>query len=869
MRVIHWFCCFATLLCCAELSVGAETARTRTGLLAFYDFNASSGDLVKDRSGVGKPVDLRIANVAAVRRSAGSLELRGKTSIRSDEPASKIIEAIRQSGEITIEAWIRPAKTGQSGPARIITLSRNANERNFTLGQDGDKYEVRLRTLKTSVNGIPSTSTPPKILTTKLTHVVYTRNRVGLARLYIGGKRRAEKTVAGGTNNWHGSFRLALGDELNGGRPWLGTYHLVAIYKRELSAGEVTRHFKAGEAAEVDRPSTDHLAANRLFETRIAPLLANHCLECHDSASKKGGLDLSRKVAAFAGGDSGPVISPKKASESLLWDAVDSDDMPKDRTPLSDAAKKLLRRWIDDGATWSLTALDPAVYVHENRVADVWVQRLTVDEYIETVRAAVGVDIEKEARSLLPPDLRADGFNNTAYNLNVDLKHVSAYAQLAETIVDRLDVAAFAKRFSKSRKLIDNDNRELISRMGMWLLRGPLEEHEVVTYRGIATTVASAGGDFDEAMSYVLESMLQSPRFIYRVENQRGDGTAWPVGDFELASRLSYILWGSPPDEELLQAAERGQLDRAGVERQVSRMLADPRARKRSAQFATQFLDLDRLDNLRPSAEKFPDWEPELASDMREETLKFFEHVVWKQQRPLSDLLNAQVTFATPRLAKHYGLKPQGEGFRRYDLETVSGRGGLLTQGSVLTVGGDEASMVSRGLFVLHELLRGVVKDPPPCVDTTPVPTKEGLTQRGIAEGRIGNVNCGGCHAKFEPLAFGLEKFDGLGSYHEADTHGNKLRDDGEILFPGSAATIKYKSAAELMDLLANSDRVGQSLTWKATQFALGRPLVAADARIVDAIHQRSQQEGGTYRSLVTAIVTSELVMMTRTESEQ
>ena len=177
--------------------------------------------------------------------------------------------------------------------------------------------------------------------------------------------------------------------------------------------------------------------------------------------------------------------------------------------------------------------------------------------------------------------------------------------------------------------------------------------------------------------------------------------------------------------------------------------------------------------------------------------------------------------------------------------------------------------MVSRGLFVLHDLLRGMVKAPPPCVDTTPVPTKAGLTQRGIAEARIANANCGGCHAKFEPLAFGLEKFGGLGAYHDVDEHGNKLRDDGEVLFPGQAGSVKYQSSTELMDLLAASDRVRQCLTWKVTQFAIGRPLVAADAALLDKIHESSQKGGGGYASLITAIVMSDLVQMTRTETNE
>jgi hypothetical protein len=293
----------------------------------------------------------------------------------------------------------------------------------------------------------------------------------------------------------------------------------------------------------------------------------------------------------------------------------------------------------------------------------------------------------------------------------------------------------------------------------------------------------------------------------------------------------------------------------------------------RSRQFISEWLDLDRLEHLAPSEKRFPKWDAKLAADMRGETLAFFEEIVWKQKRPLSDLLNARLTFVTPRLAKHYGLpldkRPAGEELFRYDLSSVAGRGGLLTQGSVLTVGGDDASTVTRGLFVMHELLRGVVRDPPPCVDTTPVPTKPGLTQRGIAETRLANKSCAGCHAKFEPLSFGLEKFDGLGSYHEKDEHGNTLRDDGHVVFPLEGKPIAYKSSAELMDLLAKSDRVRETLTWKVTQFALGRPLGGEDAAIIAEIHRAAQQGGGTYQALVTAIVTSDLVMTNRRETNR
>jgi hypothetical protein len=866
------------LLLGANLQQGAaqdepsDSTRARAGLQILYTFDSDTGAIVKDSAGVGEPINLRIADPKAVRRAEGSLEVRGTTKIGSEKPPTRLLNAIKRSGMITVEAWIQPANTKQDGPARLVTISSDSSNRNFTIGQDANKFEARLRTTGTSSNGIPSLGTQAGSLTTRRTHVVYTRDASGQARIYINGKPAAQKAIPGATTNWSGSMKLGLANEFSGDRPWLGTYFLVAIYSRSLTGNEVRQNFASGADASAGPALAKRLNTER-FENQVAPLLAKHCVECHDPASKKGGLVLSRKKEAFAGGEGGKAIVPGKLADSLLWGLVDSNEMPKKRPPLSTTEKKVLQDWIKAGADWSLDVIDPAVYVHGGRDGRSWVQRLTIDEYIETVRSAVGVDISKEARQLLPPDLRADGFSNTAYNLNVDLKHVDAYSKLAGIIVERLNVDAFSKRFSRSRRLIDDDNRELISKMGRWLLRGPLVESEIVSYRGIATTVVSSGGNFTEAMSYIVEAMLQSPRFIYRIENQRGDGTAWPVSQHELASRLSYIIWGGPPDEALLKAADDGKLDRTGTAAQAERLLKDPRAKTRSQQFVSQWLNLGRLNNMQPDTDHYPQWDQKLASDMRDEPLAFFDEVVWKQNRPLADLLNAQVTFATPRLARHYGLKPAAgaaeETPAKFDLKSISGRGGLLTQGSVLTVGGDEASMVTRGLFVMQDLLRGVVKDPPPCVDTTPVPTKAGLTQRSIAESRIANVKCGGCHAKFEPLAFGLEKFDGLGSFHDKDRYGNPLRDDGQILIPGEAKPVPYKTSSELMDLLAGSERIRETLTWKVTQFAMGRPLVAADAPIVAKIHEAGQKNGGTYSSLVKAIVTSDLVQMTRTEAEE
>lgn len=873
-RLLHpgWVVVVAVCLA-ADGTTGHAAERSRAGLLALYDFREPGGNVVKDVAGTGEPLDLRIGDPNAVRWTDGALEVTGKTLIRSGR-AIRISDAVRVSGKFTVEAWVRPAATDQSGPARIVTLSPNGSQRNFTLGQDGNKFDVRMRTTQTSDNGIPSTSTPAGSLTTNLTHVVFTRDRNGRTRLYLDGQLSIEKEVAGTTVNWDTSYQVALANELSNDRPWRGTFHLVALFNRDLLPHEVERHFRAGPSPGsspelAGRIAPEKLANARLFEAEIAPLLSRYCLECHDSAIRKGELDLSRRDAAFAGSSSGPVIEPGDAAKSVLWTSVESGEMPADRPPLPARDQALLKQWIEGGAAWPAEVIDPAAHRLSRQTGRSWLRRLTVPEYVETVRSAVGVDIAKEAGDILPKDVRADGFSNTAYALGVDLSHVEAYAKLAEIVVGKLDVPAFLKEFKLKPDPNPDGLRKSIANVGRWLLRGPLEDHEVSAFLNVASSIRAQDGDFNTAMAFVIEAMLQSPRFLYRVENQRGDGLAWPVGDYELASRLSYTLWGAPPDRELMRAADVGELyDRRNVEQQVARMLADPRVKQRSLRFVTEWLDLDRLATLRPNPEKFPQWDAALAADMRAETLAFFEDVVWRQKRPLADLLNAQVTYATPRLAKFYGL-PESDSvaLARYDLAGIPGRGGLLTQGSVLTVGGDEASMVTRGLFVLNDILRGAVNNPPPGLDTRPVPAKPGVSKRGVAQQRVDNPSCGACHARFEPLAFALEKYDGLGAYHERDEHGNELREDGEVLFPGEAEPVPFKTAAELMDLLAGHDRVRENLTRKVIQFAIGRPLTAADAPAVRQIHEAAGTAGGTYSELLRAIVLSDLVLTTQTEA--
>ena len=853
--------CMLWLGCIHALSGGGlaqDLPRVRDGLVALYEFGSLKGEIVPDRSGFLEAADTKLDDPEAVRLADGSLTIDRPTRLRSLERVAKIADLVRVSGELTVEAWIEPVVQGEATSAGIVMMSNSTSQQNFALVQTGGRFEARFRTSSTGTGEARPIRTPEASARPALTHLAFTRDRTGRARVFLDGEIVSEGTIAGSASDWE-KTTLVIGNGPRGREPWLGSVYLVAVYGRDLLADEVARNFRAGPSL-VEPVPVKVSASPSLFADKIAPLLASHCLDCHDSAVRQAGLDLSSRESALAGGDHGNAIVPGAASESLVWLMAESEAMPQNRPPLSAAQKQALRDWIDGGATWSYETIDPDLHGRGGHDRPSAVRRLTASEYAASIRSATGVDLSEEAARLVPPDLRADGFENTAYNLTVDLRHVEAYARLAESAAQRID----AKRIvGDSTDLTDSHLR----RMGERILRGPLSEREIDLYRALADSVQSSGGSFEGTVRHVLEAMLQSPRFLYRIEQQKGDGSRWPTDAHELAARLSYIIWGEPPDTALSTAAAAGALhDVEELRSQVRRMLADPRAVARSLEFVAQWLDLGRLETLRPDSEQFPLWKPQLAADMRSETIAFFKDLVWDQRRPLADLLNAQFTYLTPALAAHYGLDVRGSGLRRYELAGIPSRGGLLTQGAVLTKGGSEASMVTRGLFVLEDLLFGEVGSPPPGTDTTPVPASAGRSRRAIATDRVENPACGGCHSRFEPLAFGLERFDGLGSYHAIDEHGNELREDGEILFPGSDEPVAYATAAEMMELLAASDRARRNLTRKVTQFAIGRPLSPTDEPAVDGIHRRSQASGGTYASVIEAIVTSELVRRTQTE---
>lgn len=231
--------------------------RVMDGLVSLFDFSEGQGREVRDVSGVGEPLNLRIMDESRVSWTAHGLLVKEPVLITSERPASKIITACRNSSEITIEAWVRPANVTQDGPARMISLSSSKTQRNFTLGQGmngsqpADLFMARLRTTQTSTNGLPAVVTPAGSATGSLTHVVYTRRKNNRATLYVNGQDRGVVDIGGDFSNWDERMPLLLADELSEDRPWLGLFNLAAVYSRALAPAEVLHNYESGFVSEV------------------------------------------------------------------------------------------------------------------------------------------------------------------------------------------------------------------------------------------------------------------------------------------------------------------------------------------------------------------------------------------------------------------------------------------------------------------------------------------------------------------------------------------------------------------------------------------------------------------------------------------
>ena len=401
---------------------------------------------------------------------------------------------------------------------------------------------------------------------------------------------------------------------------------------------------------------------------------------------------------------------------------------------------------------------------------------------------------------------------------------------------------------------------EILSAVAQRAFRRPVDSNDL----GVLLPFYEAGrreGGFERGIEQALARLLVSPSFLFRMELDPVDaasGRAYPVEDSALASRLSFFLWSSLPDEELLDLADRGELSDPDVlERQVRRMLADPRADALADNFAGQWLYLRNVPAARPDFRRFPNVDDNLRHAFRRETELLFQSIV-REDRSVLDLLAADYTFVNERLARHYDIPyVYGDRFRRVGTADHPMRGGLLGQGSMLTVQSlsTRTSPVKRGIWILENILGTTPPDPPPDVPELEASANDGreLTMREAMERHRANPTCAACHRLMDPLGLALENFDAVGRWREADASGEPLDVSGEL--PDGTP---FTGVAELKQaLLANPEPFLRTLTEKLLTYALGRGLEYTDAPAVRRIVRDAASGEHRFSALVLGIVKS------------
>jgi len=387
-------------------------------------------------------------------------------------------------------------------------------------------------------------------------------------------------------------------------------------------------------------------------------------------------------------------------------------------------------------------------------------------------------------------------------------------------------------------------DRKIVTNLARRAFRRPVTAQELEPYLRLIALTQKSGGTHKEGLATAIQALLVSPDFLFRIEKDRmekdraGETGTSQVSEHELASRLSYFLWSSMPDDELLRLADQKDLRKPGVlEAQVRRMLKDPKSNAIVDNFAGQWLELRRLESAVPDREKFPEFEEYLRMSMRRETELFFQNLM-REDRSIIDLIDAKYTFLNQRLAEFYGIKDvKGPEFRRVDL-TGSRRGGILTQASVLTVSSyaTRTSPVLRGKWVLENLLNTPPPPPPPNVpplEETKAGTSASLRQ--VMEAHRANALCASCHSKMDPLGFGLENFNAIGAWREKD--GTFPIDSSGVLPDGRS----FNGPEELKKILA-SDRAAfaGAVTEKMLTWSLGRGLERYDLRLLKTLRRNS-----------------------------
>ncbi|MEZ6142038.1 MAG: DUF1592 domain-containing protein [Zavarzinella sp.] len=589
--------------------------------------------------------------------------------------------------------------------------------------------------------------------------------------------------------------------------------------------------------------------AAKTFKEKVGPFVDKYCIRCHGTRPK-GGVNL--QSALKNPGSASSFEHWKKAVASVKVHDMPPEDAGKIPT---EAERGQFLEWI--GKLKYLSPKDPGPFV---------IRRLTKAEYANTLHVLYGVD--QSIADSLPEEVVGAGFLNTISPLQSE-----QFLSIANKVIDQViapegkEPTAVQKRLFGELPLNGANLREEARRVARSLARQayrrPASDAELDVLVGVFDLARDNNLSYTDSLGLMWKAILVSPQFLFITPAGEVDSKEpiVPLDDYQLASRLSYMLWSAPPDAELAALADRKQLHQPGVLRaQVERLLKEERSRALFDGFGSQWLGVGDLDRQVFDPELFPQITPTLRKAMVEEARLFFESIV-RENQSVVRFIDSDYTFLNEPLAKLYGLDQnvKGSEMRRVKLENAN-RGGLLGMPAMLATTSfpNRTSPVRRGVWVLEQVLGERVPPPPPNVPELAEQDGKkikGLTLRQRTELHRTESTCANCHKVLDPIGFGLENFDAIGQWRVKDDGGLPIDSVGQL--PNGSS---FNSPAELKKLLAKREAdIARNLTERLLAYALGRQLEGYDEIVVDQLMVPIAKDNYRVRTIITEVINSYL----------
>lgn len=593
------------------------------------------------------------------------------------------------------------------------------------------------------------------------------------------------------------------------------------------------------ETAEENEEASRLADAKKSFKEHVEPFVKSYCVECHGDRPKAG---LNLKVAVRKPGD--PAYA-RKWMDAIA--NVNAHDMPpEDADQPSDDERG---RFID--------AIAKIKYLSERDPGHFVIRRLTKSEYGNTLHDLLGVDPAVAAE--LPDEVAGEGYMNSLSPLQSE-QYLEIANEALQKLSPKVQKSLFGEAPAKGADLRAEAGK-IARSLARRAYRRPPSDAEVETLVGVFDLGRENKLDYTASLRLMLKAVLVSPQFLFITPAKEADTSQKivPLDDYQLASRLSYLLWGTMPDAELSGLADAGKLHEPAVlKAQVKRLLAAPRARALFDGFGAQWLGLGELESKAFDTAKFPQMTGAMRTAMYDEARLFFESIV-RENRSVVSFVDGDYTFLNGTLAALYGMEKAvtGPEMRKVKL-TNANRGGILGMPGILATTSfpNRTSPVKRGVWVLEQVLGETVPPAPPNVPTLEKQDQKkvaNLTLRQRTELHRTNAVCNNCHKILDPIGFGLENFDAIGRWRDQDDTGGKIDAGGEL--PGGK---RFTSPKELKTLIAaRKDDLARNLTEKLLAYALCRKLEGYDEIVVDRLMTVIAKDGYRMQTLITEIVTS------------